>query len=41
MLPESLQAIDAWRDKQDDSPSRPEAIRRIVTEWLRERGYLP
>lgn len=26
-----MRAIDAWRRKQDDLPSRSEAIRRLVT----------
>jgi hypothetical protein len=26
----SLSALDAWRKKQDDLPSRPEAMRRLV-----------
>lgn len=30
LQPESLEAVDAWRKKQDDLPSRPEAIRRLV-----------
>ncbi len=28
--PEWLQAVDHWRAKQDDIPSRDEAIRRLV-----------
>lgn len=30
-------AIDAYRRKQDDMPSRPEVIRRAVTEWLNQK----
>lgn len=29
-----LAALDAWIDAQPDAPSRPEAIRRLVTEAL-------
>jgi hypothetical protein len=35
-----LAAIDEWRRNQPDLPTRPEAIRRIVTEYLRRRGLL-
>jgi hypothetical protein len=38
---DQLSAIDAWRQPEEGSPTRPEAIRRIVTDWLRQRGYLP
>jgi len=34
-------AIDAAAEDDADKPSRSEKIRRIVTEWLVERGYLP
>jgi hypothetical protein len=27
---DQLRALDAWRNRQDDKPSRPEAIRRLV-----------
>jgi hypothetical protein len=30
--PESLERIDRWRGEQADKPSRPEAIRRLVSE---------
>jgi Arc/MetJ-type ribon-helix-helix transcriptional regulator len=30
-----LDALDRWREAQPDVPSRPEAIRRGVTEWLK------
>lgn len=36
-----LTALDAYIVSQPDSPGRPEAIRRILVEWLREKGYLP
>jgi hypothetical protein len=43
--PDLLKALDAWIDDEQieglrDYP-RPEAIRRIVTAFLRRRGYLP
>ena len=41
LQPDPLSALDAWRQQVQGSPTRPEAIRRIVTDWLRERGYLP
>lgn len=31
---EVLTAVDAWRDRQDDKPNRPEAIRRLVEKAL-------
>jgi hypothetical protein len=30
LQPDRLKALDAWATKQDDEPSRPEAIRRLV-----------
>lgn len=30
LQPASLVAVDAWREKQADLPSRPEAIRRLI-----------
>jgi hypothetical protein len=35
------QGLDRWIKAQPNpKPSRPEAIRLIVSEWLRDRGYL-
>lgn len=34
LQPEALAKVDAWREGQDDSPSRPEAIRRLVEKSL-------
>jgi hypothetical protein len=34
MSPPQLAAVDAWRRKQPDLPSRPEAIRRLVEQAL-------
>jgi hypothetical protein len=31
-------AIDHWREKQDDEPSRPEAIRRLVELGLKVKS---
>jgi len=33
-LPAEVAGIDAWIAKQDDEPSRPEAIRRLVERGL-------
>jgi hypothetical protein len=32
--PDQLAAIEAWAASQDDAPSRPEAIRRLVDKAL-------
>lgn len=40
MLPELLEPLDRWADEQGEEISRPEAIRRIVTDHLGRRGYL-
>jgi hypothetical protein len=34
---EFLKAIDKWRQKQDDAPSRAEAIRRLVEIGLKAK----
>jgi hypothetical protein len=34
-------AIETAATVEEDKPSRSEMIRRIVTDWLRQRGYLP
>jgi len=39
--PELLRALDAFVSKSGGEPSRPEATRRILSDWLAERGYLP
>jgi hypothetical protein len=36
--PEFLKAVDKWRAKQEDKPSRAEAIRRLVEIGLKKRG---
>jgi hypothetical protein len=35
-----LSAVDAFSASEPDKPSRPEAIRRIVRDWLIGNGYL-
>ena len=37
---ELLTRLDNWRRKQDDLPSRSEAIRRMIDRVLREDGEL-
>jgi hypothetical protein len=37
LQPDDLAAVDAWRDEQDDAPTRPEAIRRLVEIGLKAR----
>jgi hypothetical protein len=34
--PPALEALDTWRGAQDDGPSRPEAIRRLVETGLKK-----
>jgi len=41
LLPLQLAALDAYLSDLPDAPSRPEAIRRILTEALSATGYLP
>lgn len=36
-----LPALDAYLSALPDAPSRPEAIRRILTEALTAKGFLP
>lgn len=38
--PPELSGLDQWRKDQQEETSRPEAVRRIIAEYLRERGYL-
>jgi hypothetical protein len=37
LQPDDLAAVDAWRDKQDDAPTRPEAIRALVRKSLKTK----
>tara|TARA_R110000787_G_scaffold83794_1_gene180059 strand:+ start:1090 stop:1275 length:186 start_codon:yes stop_codon:yes gene_type:complete len=34
LQPDQLGKLDAWREGQDDKPTRPEAIRRLVEKAL-------
>ena len=34
---EDIEALDAWRRKQDDIPSRPEAVRRLLAPALKRK----
>jgi hypothetical protein len=36
-----LDALDAWRNEQSPVPSRPEAIRIALRDWLTGLGLLP
>lgn len=36
-----LSPLDAFIASETDAPSRPEAIRRILRDWLIGHGYLP
>jgi hypothetical protein len=37
--PDQLAKVDRWREAQDDKPTRPEAIRRIVSDSLSRIKY--
>jgi hypothetical protein len=34
LQPHDLKAVDEWASKQDDKPSRPEAMRRLIGQAL-------
>lgn len=38
MMPQMIKALDEQRRMEEDLPSRPELIRRIVAEWLERRN---
>ena len=38
MMPQMIKALDEQRRIEEDLPSRPELIRRIVAEWLERRN---
>jgi hypothetical protein len=41
LLPLALEPLDAWiADQPDPKPSRPEAIREALMEWLAGHGYV-
>lgn len=35
---EMLKAIDDYRRQQEDLPSRPEVVRRVIVEWIAQQG---
>jgi hypothetical protein len=35
MPPDQLRAVDEWAGQQDDNPSRPEAVRRLIEKGLK------
>lgn len=37
MQPDQINAVDRWRASQEDDPSRPEAIRRLVDVGLKAK----
>jgi hypothetical protein len=37
---DQLSALDAWAAAQAPAPSRPEAVRRILSDYLKRRGFL-
>lgn len=39
MQPDNLTALDKFIADESDSPSRPEAVRRILNDWLVGHGY--
>jgi hypothetical protein len=41
MQPAVFDALDAWiADQPDPKPTRPEAIRHALTDWLTGQGYV-
>lgn len=38
---ETLDGLDSWREDQDPVPTRPEAIRYALRDWLIGMGILP
>lgn len=38
---EVITALDAFRKDEPDLPTRPEGIRRLMMEALKDKGYLP
>src|SRR3954447_22370801 len=41
LQPDALRAVDTWAARQHDTPSRPEAIRRLVETSLKMQGERP
>jgi hypothetical protein len=40
ILPPLMASLDDWLSQQEPQPSRPEAIRQILTDYLKRRGFL-
>lgn len=40
LQPEPLDALDAFAASEKDAPSRPEAVRRILRDWLIGHGFM-
>jgi len=40
LQPDMLKALDDWRREQPNIPSRPEAIREAVKDWLTGMGLM-
>lgn len=40
LQPDMLDPVDAFAASEADNPSRPEALRRIVRDWLSAHGFL-
>ncbi len=41
LLPPALEPLDAWIDAQPEpKPSRPEAIRHALADWLTDQGFV-
>lgn len=38
---EVIEAVDAFRKDEADLPTRPEGVRRLLSEALKDKGYLP
>lgn len=38
--PDVLAMLDEFASQEPDTPSRPEALRRILRDWLVNRGYM-
>lgn len=41
LQPDLLAALDAYIQSVDPDATRPEAVRRALSEWLEECGHLP
>lgn len=41
LQPDLLSALDGYIQSMDPDATRPEAVRRALSEWLEERGHPP